>query len=120
MTLAQRLGRFVPGAMLDEIEYRLIALTASCWLLAVLTGRRGRALYWPSILLVAFVIYPLAASGYFRELHWSGLTVAREVVLHGGAGTLWGWLYCRHGWLAGVIGHVAAHLALQPLLGLLV
>ena len=119
MTLVQRLARFVPGALLDEVEYRLIALTAICWLLAGLTGRRGPALHWPSILLVAFVVYPLGAWGYFQQLHWSSLTVAREVVLHGGAGMLWGWLYCRHGWLAGVIGHIGAHLALQPLLGVM-
>ncbi len=119
LTLAQRLVRFVPGALYDEVLYRLFGMTALVWLLARLGLRRGPALFWPAILLTAFVLYPLGALGYFRQLDWTGLTVAREVALHGAAGTLWGWLYWRHGWLAGVTGHIAAHLALQPLLGLL-
>ena len=118
-TLAQRLARFVPGALFDEVEYRLIGLTGLAWLLARLTRLRGPALLWPAILLTAFVVYPLGAMGYFRQLDWHGLTLARELALHGAAGTLWGWLYWRHGWLAGVTGHIASHLALQPLLGLL-
>lgn len=119
MSTAQRLAQFIPGAIFDEVKFRLIALTALCWLAAALTARRGAAVQWPAILLVAFVVWPLGSWGYVQGLQCSALVVAREVALHGGAGVLWGWLYCRHGWLAGVIGHVSAHLALQPLLGML-
>jgi hypothetical protein len=31
-------------------------------------------------------------------------------------GSVWGWLYWRHGWLAGVAGHSATHLVMDPLL----
>jgi hypothetical protein len=31
-------------------------------------------------------------------------------------GSVWGWLYWRHGWVSALIGHGAAHLVLDPLL----
>lgn len=83
-----------------------------------LRGRADAAAWWTAIALVALVAYPLSALGYFRALDWTAPTAVREAVLHGGAGLLWGWLCRRHGWLAGLAGHLAAHLALQPLLEL--
>ena len=74
-----------------------------------LLDRIDRGLGW-------LVLYPLGTWGYFGTLDWSGETVARELLLHGGQGVLCGWLYWRHGWLAGVTGHICAQLALQPLL----
>jgi hypothetical protein len=112
-----RIALFARGALFDEVEFRLIALTGLAWLIARTTGWRDGRAVWSAILLVALVLYPLGTWGYFGALDWSGLTVTRELLLHGGAGVLWGWLYWRHGWLAGVTGHVAAHLSLQPLLG---
>ncbi len=111
-----RIAQFARGALFDEIWFRLIVLTGLAWLVARGTGWRDGRAVWPAILVVALVIYPLGTWGYFGKLDWSALTVAREVLLHGAAGTLWGWLYWRHGWLAGVTGHICAHLALQPLL----
>ena len=116
MPAFSRIWHFATGSLSDEIWFRLIALTGIAWLIARGTGWRDGRAVWPAILLVAMVLYPLGTWGYFRALDWSGMTVAREVLLHGAAGTLWGWLYWRHGWLAGVTGHVCAHLALQPLL----
>ena len=117
--LAGRLLFFVRGALLDELEYRLIALTAIAWGLARLAKRRVPGTSWAAILLTALVVYPLGNWSYFRDLDPTAMTLLREVALHGGAGVLWGWLYWRHGWLSGLTGHVAAHLSLQPLLGAL-
>ncbi len=117
MTLADRLIFFARGSLVDEIAFRLIALTAIAWGIANLSRRTGSQVLWAAILLVAFVAYPLGNWTYFRALDASALTILREVALHGAAGVLWGWLYWRHGWLAGLTGHVSAHLALQPLLG---
>lgn len=113
---SSRIWQFAGGAFFDEIEFRLIALTGLAWLIARSTGWRDARAVWPAILAVALVLYPLGTWGYFGTLDWSGMTVARELLLHCGAGVLWGWLYWRHGWLAGVTGHISAHLALQPLL----
>ena len=118
-SLAERLLFFARGALLDELEYRLIALTAIAWGLSKLAQRSVRAATWAAILLTALIIYPLGNWAYFRDLDPSALTLLRELALHGAAGTLWGWLYWRHGWLSGLTGHVAAHLSLQPLLGAL-
>ncbi len=116
MPTGDRIAFFARGALLDEVFYRLLGLTAIVWCLARVTLWRGGRLVWPAILLVAFVLYPVGNWAYFAALEPTALTALREVALHGAAGVLWGWLYWRHGWLSAVTGHVSAHLALQPLL----
>lgn len=118
-SLGERLLFFARGALLDELEYRLIALTAIAWGLANAAKRPMPAASWAAIVLTALVVYPLGNWAYFSGLDPNAMTFLREVALHGGAGVLWGWLYWRHGWLSGLTGHVSAHLALQPLLGVL-
>jgi hypothetical protein len=107
------------GALFDEMVLRLGVVTAVTWLAAAVAGVRGWRARWPAILFAAFAAWPMTVLPYLSALDWSAGTAAREVLLHGAAGTLWGWLYCRHGWLAGLCGHWAAHLALQPLLTLI-
>ena len=118
-SLSERLAFFARGALLDELEYRLIALTALAWGLASLAKRPAPAAIWAAIVLTALVVYPLGNWSYFRALDPTVMSLLRELALHGGAGVLWGWLYWRHGWLSGLAGHIAAHLSLQPLLGAL-
>jgi hypothetical protein len=113
-----RIAYFAPQALLDELEFRLIAMSALAWLLTALLGLRPLA-YWIAILVTALVIYPISQHTYLATLAPSFLTIAREILLHGGAGILWGWLYWRHGLVASMVGHVSAHLALQPLLTLI-
>ena len=115
-TLGERLLFFARGALVDEVAYRLIAMTALAWALASLSKRPAPAAIWAAIIVTALVIYPLGNWAYFRWLDPTAMTLARELALHGTAGVLWGWLYWRHGWLSGLTGHVAAHLTLQPLL----
>lgn len=100
----------------DELVLRLIGMTALTLLVMAVTGRRGAAVHWAAIALTAMVLWPLSARGYLVQLDWSALTAAREVTLHGGAGLVWGWLCWRHGWLAGLIGHLSAYAGLIPLL----
>lgn len=113
-----RIAWFARGALIDELQLRLVALTGVTWMAMGLAGRRGNSLHWLAIAITAFAIYPFIARGYFASLDWSALTALREVTLHGAAGMLWGWLCWRHGWLAAFTGHVAAHVSLQPLLSL--
>ncbi|MBC2668570.1 hypothetical protein ACFOON_16160 [Novosphingobium piscinae] len=117
--LFARLALFLRGALQDEVLLRLIGLTAVLGGLVALRGRRSARVDALAALLVAALLWPLHARGYLAGLDWTALTAARELVLHVGAGTVWGWLYCRHGWLAALGGHASAHLVLQPLLPLL-
>lgn len=117
LTAPQRIAFGWRGALYDEMVLRLGVVTALVWLARV-AGLAGWRALWPAILAAACLAWPLTVLPYLSDLHWSALVAAREVLLHAAAGTLWGWLYCRHGWLAGLTGHWAAHLALQPLLGI--
>jgi hypothetical protein len=101
----------------DELVLRLGGLTALTWLLGKLARRQDQIIHWIAIVLTAGLLWPLSARGYLATLDWSALAVLREVTLHGGAGLAWGWLCWRHGWLAGLTGHLAAYGALVPMLG---
>lgn len=105
------------AAFFDEAVLRGAVLTGLV-VLARALGLGGRRVFWPAILATAFLAWPLTVLPYLSDLDWTALTAVREVILHGAAGALWGWLYCRHGWLAALAGHWSAHLALQPLLGI--
>ena len=118
VSLGGRLAHYLRGAAIDEVQFRLIAMTGLIWLLSHMPKAGGKWQHWTSLSLAALVVYPLMNMNYISYLDWSVLTFARELVLHGGAGMLWGWLYWKHGWLAGLTGHMGAHLTLQPLLGL--
>ena len=118
LTTSERIAFAWRGLLFDEVVLRLGVVTAGVWFLRALPGWSGWRARWPAILFAAFVAWPLTVLHYLAALDWSAPVALREIVLHGGAGALWGWLYCRHGWLAGVVGHAGAHLALQPLLAL--
>jgi hypothetical protein len=116
--ILQRFMHFIPPVLFDEIAFRLVAMSAVAWLLVALAGRRDWC-FRAAIVFVAFVAYPAFHSGYLASLSFTPLVVSREILLHGIAGLLWGHLYWKHGWLAALAGHVAAHLSLEPMLGLL-
>ncbi|WP_298196884.1 hypothetical protein [Novosphingobium sp.] len=115
-SLTDRLARFALGAVEDELVLRLGGLTLLLTMLVAWRGERTALIDGLAIGLTAAVLWPIWAYAYLGDLDWSGLTLAREILLHIGAGSVWGWLFCRHGWMAGVLGHVSAHLMLQPLL----
>jgi len=117
LSAIQRIALGLRGALFDETVLRLLVLTVLVRL-ARIGGLSGWRSFWPAILATALLAWPLTVLPYLSDLDWTAATAVREVALHGAAGTLWGWLYCRHGWLAGLAGHWAAHLVLQPLLGI--
>jgi len=118
LTTVQRIAFAWRGALFDEVVLRLVVLTGLV-ALARAVGLVGWRAFWPAILATAFLAWPLTVLPYLSELHWTAPTILREVLLHCAAGVLWGWLYCRHGWTAALAGHWAAHLSLQPLLGII-
>lgn len=106
------------GALSDELVLRLAGLTVLVWLGTVLAGGERPWVHPLAIGLTAGVLWSLLALPYLRDLYWTPLGAVREIVLHGAAGLLWGWLCWRHGWLAGLAGHCSASLVLQALLPL--
>jgi hypothetical protein len=119
----QRIALFVPLAVLDEIEFRLLLMSAVVWLLTISTeGRdpvspRRNLRFWVAIIAVAIIYLPLHPT-YLASLGpLTPMLASREVALHVAAGILWGYLYWRSGLVASIAGHVSAHLTLQPLLG---
>lgn len=94
------------AAVRDEIVFRLGLMTALVMLLSWWRGRLSPA--W-------FVLAIVAA----QSVNVGGIVMA--VPLYGTlrfwlAGCVWGWLYWRHGALAALAGHGAVHLALDPVL----
>lgn len=116
--LGTRWSYFFTGAFLDEVKLRLAAMTLLAWVASRWRQPVPDGAMRAIIVAVALVAYPVSALDYFTALPWSALTLARELCLHGTAGMLWGWLYWRNGWSAAVVGHLAAHVTLQPLLAL--
>lgn len=114
----RRIFFFTPLAVVDEVVYRLVLMSAVVWLLTLIVGKPRSWCYWAAILASALVFYPAGHWGYLATLDPGPLTWAREIGLHGAAGVLWGYLYWRHGLVTSVVGHVSAHLSLQPLLSL--
>jgi len=118
LSTLQRIAFAWRGALFDEVVLRLMVLTGLV-ALARAAGLVGWRAFWPAILATALLAWPLTVLPYLSDLHWTAATVLREALLHCAAGVLWGWLYCRHGWAAALAGHWAAHLSLQPLLGII-
>ncbi|OYW46508.1 MAG: hypothetical protein B7Z08_05535 [Sphingomonadales bacterium 32-68-7] len=112
----ERIVAVLPRVILDEIVLRLLCSTGLVALFIKVAGKQNPWSYVAPMILVATVAYPLRDYAYFASLEWSGLTLNREIGLHIMANLLWVWLYWRHGFLAAVTGHCAAHFALQPLL----
>jgi hypothetical protein len=119
----QRIVLFAPLAMLDEIGFRLLLMSALAWLLTLpmafgdppSPGRNLR--FWVAIITVAGIYLPLHPS-YLASLGpLTPMVATREVALHLSAGILWGYLYWRYGLIAAMAGHTSAHLTLQPLIG---
>lgn len=117
MTAVQRIATFGPLAVLEEIEFRLVVMSLLVWVLTTFAGRQAWC-YWSAILITALLAYPAFHPAYLSTLAIAPATILREVALHGGAGVLWGYLYWRLGFAAAVIGHVSAHVSLEPLLSL--
>ena len=104
--LVPRLYAACLAAVSDEIVYRLGLMTALVMLLSWWRGRLTAAWFVFAILAAQFVNVAgivLAAPLYGTLRFWL-------------VGCVWGWLYWRHGWLAALAGHGLAHLALDPVL----
>lgn len=109
MFTAPLLPRMLVMAVLagwEELVYRLGVMTVLAVVLSRGTGRLS-----PAMWLVCAVMAQLANVG--------ALVLADPLyasLRYLAVGTVWGWLYWRHGWLSAIAGHVGCHLVLDPLL----
>jgi hypothetical protein len=88
-------------AAIEEVEYRLLLMTALVWLFS-----RWRWGVFAAIVLAQLVnVWPwvLTDPFYGSLRYWL-------------VGCVWGWLYWKHGFVAALFGHSACHLLLDPLL----
>ena len=104
--LLPRMARMCASAALEEVEFRLLLMTGLVMAMSRLKRPLPPAAFVAAILISQFanvgglvLAYPLYASLRF----WA-------------VGSVWGYLYWRHGWLAALIGHASCHLLLDPLL----
>lgn len=113
-----RIAFFAPLSVVEELLFRLVMMSSLVWFLTTIVGQRAWC-FWVAILVTALLVYPAFHLAYLEALVPAPLTVMREIVLHGAAGILWGYIYWRHGLVAAMAGHVSAHVSLEPLLSLL-
>lgn len=93
-------------AALEEVKYRLLVMTGLAALASVLGVRLNAVAFTAIILLAQFInvgALVVADPLYATLRYWL-------------VGSVWGWLYWRHGWLSALAGHSICHLVLDPLL----
>lgn len=105
--LLPRLPVMCLKAMLEEVVYRGVLMTACALVLAAVWRRPP-----PGAAMVLIIIGTQAAN--------VGAVVLADP-LYGtwrylAVGCVWGWLYWRHGWVSALVGHASVHLVLDPLL----
>jgi hypothetical protein len=117
----QRIAASFPVVLVDELVYRLCMVS----LLACIFVARGRraapmaSAFWLAIVATA-TIYILLHLGIVTGGGNLTLPLAvREIALHVSAGSLWGYLFWRHGLPTAIVAHMSAHVSLQIGLGLM-
>lgn len=95
-------------AALEEFKYRLLAMTAMAAAAKLALPRLSPAAAVTIIVAAQFInVGPLVLADplYASLRYWL-------------VGSVWGWLYWRHGWLAALAGHASVHVLLDPMLAL--
>lgn len=93
-------------AMIEEVKYRLLLMTA-----LVVLARLARVPMMPALL------WGIVIVAQFANVHpWVLDDPLYATLRYWVVGCTWGWLYWRHGWVAALLGHGVNHLLLDPLL----
>jgi hypothetical protein len=120
-SLNARLAYYFLRAFQENVIYRLFVFSG---LMLSVSRLRGQAVTeFPSMLVwtIAFATQFLnVAINVMVADPFSGTLFAYDIVRFVVPGTLWGWLYWRHGFVTIEVAHVACHAFLQPALGVLV
>lgn len=104
--LLPRTVKMCVSAALEEVQFRLVLMTGLVMAMSLVRRPLPPTAFVAAILISQFInvgglviAFPLYAALRF----WA-------------VGSVWGYLYWRHGWLAALIGHASCHLLLDPLL----
>lgn len=94
------------GSAIEEFKFRLIGMTALGVILSRGSGHLPSSVWIAIILTTQFINVGnlILADPLYASLRYLAV------------GSVWGWLYWRHGWLAALSGHATCHLLLDPLL----
>ena len=93
-------------AAFEEFKFRLVLMTGLTMAVALWQERVSNRQFIAIILASQLcLVWPMVLADplYGALRFWT-------------VGAVWGWLYWRHGWLAGLSGHASTHLLLDPLL----
>lgn len=94
-------------AAMEEIKFRLLLMTAAVVALVALIRRRPPD--WAMVLIVVGAQFVNVGHLVIADPGYASLRYLA-------VGSVWGWLYWRHGWITALAGHVSCHLLLDPLL----
>lgn len=93
-------------AMMEELRYRLVVMTALVALAMLVRIKPTPALFAAVIVIAQFanVGAQVIADPLYASLRFLAV------------GCVWGWLYWRHGFASAFVGHGTSHLLIDPLL----
>ncbi len=93
---------------IEEVKFRLVLMTL---LAAIAVQLQGRLTAIAAMVVIAAAQFANAGEVVMADPLYATL---RFWLM----GSVWGWLYWRHGWLAALAGHMLVHPVLDPLLKL--
>ncbi len=112
------------GGILEELELRLLVVSAVAWLLGKVShtkqGLPSRGALWLAILVAAIVFGLGHMSATSLTVAITPLVVTRAIVLNGILGVLFGAMYCKRGLEAAMLCHFSADIVVHVLLPLIV
>lgn len=94
-------------AIFEEIKYRLLVMTVMSICVAVILRKPPPS--WCFVFIIIFAQFANVGGLVLQDPAYASLRYLA-------VGSVWGWLYWRHGWTSALIGHAATHLLLDPLL----
>jgi membrane protease YdiL (CAAX protease family) len=110
------------GGIAEEVLLRLFVMSLLVWLGRFLSktaeGQPTAAVVWIANILAAVLFGLGHLPAVTTIVPMTALVIAREVVLNGLLGVIFGWLYWKRGLEAAMISHFSADLVLHVLLAL--
>lgn len=105
------------GGILEELEMRLLVLSVVAWLSGKLShttqGTPSRVALWIATIVAAIVFAQGHLSATSLSVAITPLVIARSLVLNGGLGLLYGYIYTRRGLEAAMLTHFSTDIVVH-------